>query len=45
MIVFWIEDGFYPKLKSYDEFDQKDVEKLMSTDKLDQLGDMIKNIK
>eukprot|EP00347_Sterkiella_histriomuscorum_P021517 403333702 len=38
-------DGFYPQIKSLEDYDQKDVEKLLTTDKTDQIGELIQNMK
>lgn len=39
-----IDDGHYPKIKSYAEYDRDDVNKLITMNKLDEVKKVIKSI-
>ena len=40
-ITFYIDDGHYPRIKLYSEYNKEDVHKILSQDKLEEIGKVI----
>ncbi len=43
-LTFCVDDGHYPRIKSYAEYNKDDVHKLITMNKLDEVKKVIQNI-